>query len=86
MADAHLAPNIDSLDHPTIKTWVEAGIPLVIPGSLFRRMLPMGTTHFYQEIKDGRLRAVKLAGGAGIPIEEAIRYKSTLPRMSAAAA
>jgi hypothetical protein len=65
-----------------VKTWLEAGIPLVIPGDQFRTLLPMGTTFFYGEINSGRLRAVKHAGRACVPIEEAARYKSSLPALS----
>jgi len=78
-------PNTGNLE-PTVKTWLEAGIPPVIPGPMFRRLLPMGTTFFYDEIKNGRLRAVKHAGRACIEVEEAVRYKCELPKMTAVAA
>jgi hypothetical protein len=61
-----------------VKTWLEAGIPLLIPGDQFRALLPMGTTFFFGEINSGRLLAVK---HACVPIEEAARYKSSLPAL-----
>jgi hypothetical protein len=62
-----------------VKTWLEAGIPPILPGPQFRTLFKMGTTFFYDEITSGRLRAVKHAGKACVPIEEAIRYKNCLP-------
>jgi hypothetical protein len=79
------AADVGTLDH-TVKTWLEAGIPPLMPGPVFRRIIPMGTTHFYELIKNGRLRAVKHAGRACVEIEEAIRFKNQLPKMPAAAA
>jgi hypothetical protein len=88
-------PNLDSLViagsgsgdfRETVKAWLEAGIPPLTPGPTFRRLFPMGTTFFYDEIKNGRLHAVKHAGRACVEIEEAVRYKSELPKMAAAAA
>jgi hypothetical protein len=69
-----------------VKMWLEAGIPAVIPGSQFRDLCPMGTTFFYDEINSGRLRAVKHAGKACIAIEEAVRYKNSLPPLEPAIA
>jgi hypothetical protein len=69
-----------------VKTWLEAGIPPLIPGPKFRGLLPMGSTFFYDEINSGRLRAVKHAGKACIPIEEAVRYKNSLPPIECAVA
>jgi hypothetical protein len=79
LAATHAAP-ADQIASQ-VKTWLEAGIPLVIPGDQFRALLPMGTTFFYGEINRGRLRAVKHAGKACVPIEEAARYKSSLPAL-----
>jgi hypothetical protein len=71
----------------TVKTWLEAGIPPVIPGTIFRtRIVPMGTTLFYEEINSNRLQAVKVAGKTCIEIEEAVRYKNALPKMREAVA
>ena len=78
-------PDTGNLE-PTVKTWLEAGIPPLIPGPMFRRLLPMGTTFFYEEIKSGQLRAVKHAGRTCVEIEEAVRYKRDLPKMTAVAA
>jgi hypothetical protein len=82
---AATSPDNGNLE-PTIKTWLEAGIPLLIPGPMFRRLLPMGTTFFYEEIKNRRLHAVKHAGRTYVEIEEAARYKRDLPKMTAVAA
>jgi hypothetical protein len=82
---------IVSSDTPTsdlaaqVKTWLEAGIPPIIPGSQFRTLCPMGSTFFYDEINSGRLRAVKHAGKVSVMIEEAVRYKNSLPAMEPAA-
>jgi hypothetical protein len=68
-------------DSETIKIWLEAGISAVIPGAVFRtRVVPMGTTLFYDEIGKGNLRATKVAGKTCIEIEEAVRYKRNLPK------
>jgi hypothetical protein len=69
-----------------VRTWLAAGIPLVIPGSQFRILVPMGTTFFYDEINSGRLRAVKHAGKVSVTIEEAVRYKNNLPPLAVSAA
>jgi hypothetical protein len=69
-----------------VKTWLEAGIPPIIPGSQFRALCPMGSTFFYDEISSGRLRAVRHAGKVCVPIEEAVRYKNSLPLLEAAIA
>ena len=84
MTDASVTMPADIVS-AQVKAWLAAGIPLVIPGSQFRSLVPMGTTFFYDEINSGRLHAVKHAGKACIPIEEAVRYKNSLPAMEAAA-
>jgi hypothetical protein len=69
-------------DAETIKLWLEAGISPVIPGAVFRsRVVPMGNTLFYDEISKGNLKATKVAGKTCIEIEEAVRYKRSLPQM-----
>jgi hypothetical protein len=69
-----------------VKTWLEAGIPPIITGSQFRTLCPMGSTFFYDEINSGRLRAVKHAGKVSVTIEEAVRYKNSLPALEPAIA
>jgi hypothetical protein len=76
-----LAEPLPASDTDTIKTWLQAGISAVIPGAVFRtRVVPMGTTLFYDEISKGNLRATKVAGKTCIEIEEAVRYKRNLPK------
>jgi hypothetical protein len=72
----------DISDAKTIKLWLESGISPVIPGVVFRtRIVPMGNTLFYDEISKGNLIAKKVAGKTCIEIEEAVRYKRSLPRI-----
>jgi hypothetical protein len=67
-------------DAEMIKIWIEAGIPTVIPGPVFREnVVPMGNTLFYQEANAGNLILTKVAGKTCVQIEEAVRYKRSLP-------
>jgi hypothetical protein len=56
-------------DAEMIKIWIEAGIPTVIPGPVFREnVVPMGNTLFYQEANAGNLILTKVAGKTCVQI------------------
>jgi hypothetical protein len=86
-----MKPNEDNAqqisDAEMVAIYLKGGISPVIPAAVFRKSVaPMGTTFFYDEIKKGNLRAVKAGGKTCVEIEEAVRYKRSLPKIETHAA
>lgn len=59
---------------------------LAIRSTELRRILPLGVTKIYEELKAGRLTAVKAGSRTYISRGEVARYIENLPRLGASGA